>query len=359
MATFTRSVFPVAKFIRWFEEDELVLQPKFQRRLCWKPEARAYLIDTVLRGLPMPKLYVRRTYSQEKGHNVYEVVDGQQRLDAILSFRENVLALNSKFSQEFGALKFDELPDNLQRRFLEYEISTDVMEDAADKEVWGMFERLNTYTLTLNSQERRNARFFGYLKQVSYKLAAEQTELGNWYKLRTFTDQAITRMREVELTSDVLTAIVSGIQDMTYITKAYDEFDDEFPQQEEASTVFRNAMSFTVEEVSGVVQSTRFRNRAWFYSLAVAIADALFGIPDGYGPATLQPGMHVGNRMRFLHDVLKPEEPPEKLAYLKGALSHATSHVPQRRTRHEHFFAMLTLSPRSWDERWTQLVSRQ
>ncbi|MFC2050785.1 DUF262 domain-containing protein [Chloroflexota bacterium] len=355
MATYSRQIFTVAKLIRWFEEGELVLQPKFQRRLAWKPEARAYLIDTVLRGLPMPKVYLRRTFYKEKERNVYEVVDGQQRLDAILSFRKNELRLISRLSPEYGDIIFDDLADNLQRRFLNYDISAEIMEDASDKEVWGMFERLNTYTLTLNRQEIRNARYFGYFKQTTYRLAAEQTELESWYKLRLFSNQQIARMREVELTSDVLTAIVIGIQDITHITKAYDKFNDQFPKQQIASETFRNTMSFIVQKLPSVIKSTRFRNLAWFYSLAVAVADALYGIPNGCGPTEVQLEIEIANRMRFLHDALKLAEPPQGLARLKEALSRGTSHIPQRKIRHDFFFEMLTLQSSLWHDRWAQL----
>ena len=198
----------------------------------------------------MPKVYLRREYSPGLRRRVVEVVDGQQRLASILQFRYNSLRLNAKHNPEFGGLCFDELPESLQRQFLEYEISTEIMEDATDREVWQMFERLNTYTLTLNPQEKRNARYFGYFKQSAYHLAAEQTELEVWRRLRVFSDLQIARMKEVQLTSDVLTAAVTGIQDAGFLNRIYRDLDDQFPQQEEASAVFRHAMEFVSSETA-------------------------------------------------------------------------------------------------------------
>ena len=36
MATFHRTQYKIAELLRLYERDELVLQPKFQRRLAWK-----------------------------------------------------------------------------------------------------------------------------------------------------------------------------------------------------------------------------------------------------------------------------------------------------------------------------------
>lgn len=353
MARYKREIYSIGKLIRWFEEGELVLQPKFQRRLVWKPEARSYLIDTVLRELPMPKIFLRRVLPKGTQNALYEVVDGQQRLDAIICFRQDKLKTNRKFSADIGEGFFDDLPDDMQRRFLGYELSIEVMEDAPDKEVWAMFERLNTYTITLNRQERLNARYFGYFKQASYRLAAEQTELETWRNMKAFSDQQIARMREVELTSDILTAIVKGIQDITHITKAYSEFDDDFRDEERISSAFRSTMEFLVTELSEVIRSTRFGNIAWLYSLSVAAVDSLHGIPAGKGPKSPQSALDIETRMRYLNDALQSEQLVGRLAHLKGAVSRATSHAHERKIRHDCFFDMLTSTPQTWDAEWS------
>lgn len=359
MVTFRRAHFKVAELLRLWERDQLILQPKFQRRQAWEYAARSYLIDTLVRGLPMPKVYLRRIVNPKTRLGAYEVVDGQQRLKAIVDFHGGELILSRRHNPDLGDRTFGRLPDGAQRAFLEYEISTEVMEDATDPEVWAMFERLNSYTLTLNRQEKLNAKWFGYFKQAAYRLAAEQSALDAWRKLRVFGNRQIARMKEVELTSDVLVAIVRGVSDITDIPAAYRDFDDEFPGEEAASRTFRAALSVMTEELSEALRTTRFRRRAWFYSLMVAVADAKAGIPGGLGPAQLRSGEEVGGRMRGLDEALKPVEPPTGLANLRSALSRATSHVPERRVRHEQFFWMLTLPERSWRERWSQLTARQ
>jgi uncharacterized protein with ParB-like and HNH nuclease domain len=66
------------------EGKELILNPTFQRRSVWQPQAKVLLIDTILRKMPVPKVYMRTQINAKTKRSVREIVDGQQRLRAIL-----------------------------------------------------------------------------------------------------------------------------------------------------------------------------------------------------------------------------------------------------------------------------------
>jgi hypothetical protein len=302
----------------------------------------------------MPKVFLRLVVSEKTRLKAYEVVDGQQRLKAILDFYDGTLKLSKDHNHELGGVSFEGLPEPVQRNFLEYQISTEVMEEATDSEVWAMFERLNTYTLALNPQEHRNARFFGPFKQTAYRLAADQVSLDAWKQLNVFSDRQISRMKEVEWTSDVLVAIVNGISDINTLTQAYEDYDERFPKQKESIEAFRGALEYVLT-LSEAVSVTRFRRRSWFYSLMVAVTDSIYGIPKGLGPKKPAPSREVVSRMFLMHEALSTLVPPRELARLHGALSRGTSHVPERKLRHDYFFEMLTLSQGEWDSRWQTL----
>jgi hypothetical protein len=357
MATYTRDILTIAEIIRLSDKKQLILQPKFQRRRAWDEKARSYLIDTVVRELPMPKIFLRRIVNPETKLPAYEVVDGQQRLDAIITFRKGKLILSEKHNPALGDSTFVTLPDPVQKIFLEYEISVDFIDDANDSEIWGLFERLNTYTLTLNRQEHLNARYFGYFKQTAYQLAAEESALDAWKQLGVFSDRQVARMKEVEMTSDIIVAIVRGISEISAIPRAYKDYDSDFPAKDLAMSAFRTTLSFVTENLRKAVKSTRFRTLAWFYSLMVAVADAKVGIPDGSGPSQLQPKDDLCRRMYAIDEALRQTEPPPGLADLHDTLSRATSHVRERRIKHSYFFKMLTLSERDWCSYWDQLTA--
>ena len=132
MATYTRDTLTIAEIIRLSDKKQLILQPKFQRRRAWEEKARSYLIDTVVRELPMPKIFLRRILNPETKLPAYEVVDGQQRLDAIISFRKGNLILSRKHNPDIGDSTFASLTDPVQKIFLEYKISAELIDGASD-----------------------------------------------------------------------------------------------------------------------------------------------------------------------------------------------------------------------------------
>ena len=74
----------ISDFVEWHKEKRLNLNPDFQRGSVWSPGARTFLIDTILRQLPVPKVYLRTNIDVATKKTVREVVDGQQRMRAIL-----------------------------------------------------------------------------------------------------------------------------------------------------------------------------------------------------------------------------------------------------------------------------------
>ncbi len=76
------------QMISWFDDQarsqHLELRPPFQRRPVWSDEEKAFLIDSILRGYPVPEIYVQSSTNGPAVH--YAVVDGQQRLRACLEY---------------------------------------------------------------------------------------------------------------------------------------------------------------------------------------------------------------------------------------------------------------------------------
>src|SRR3546814_15892 len=105
----------IADFLDWHKEKRLVLNPEFQRGSVWTAAAKTYLIDTILRQLPMPKVYLRTRVDLESKKSIREVVDGQQRLRAIIEFSDDKFAL-SKRAGEFAGTRYSTLQTELQER---------------------------------------------------------------------------------------------------------------------------------------------------------------------------------------------------------------------------------------------------
>src|SRR5665647_3509530 len=80
MENFGSRVFSVNDYREWAASGQLVLSPQFQRRVVWTDTARSYLMDTIIRGKPIPKIFLRQRIDLASGQSIREVVDGQQRL---------------------------------------------------------------------------------------------------------------------------------------------------------------------------------------------------------------------------------------------------------------------------------------
>jgi hypothetical protein len=143
--------------LKRIQNDELILQPSFQRGEVWSVQKKKRLIDTILRGWKIPPIHAIRTDEYKD-----EVLDGQQRLVAIKEFLENKISIDGTilpYDEEISKLngiKYKELQDNVRRRFNRYSLTIITLMDYKPEEPAELFFRLNQ-PATLTSAERRNA----------------------------------------------------------------------------------------------------------------------------------------------------------------------------------------------------------
>ena len=58
MKNFDTRAYSIADFLEWSQNGLLELSPDFQRRAVWSEKAKSYLMDTILRGRPIPKILI-------------------------------------------------------------------------------------------------------------------------------------------------------------------------------------------------------------------------------------------------------------------------------------------------------------
>ena len=144
---------------------------------------------------------------------------------------------------ELAGARFDQLDSEFKHRLLNYTFSTHVMPSSVeDREILMIFQRLNSTGERLTPQELRNARFFGEFKTLMYELALE--ELERWREWGVYSGDEISRMKEVELTSDISVAMLEGFsgKSQARINRAYERFDDSFPQAPNLASRFHRTM---------------------------------------------------------------------------------------------------------------------
>jgi len=273
----TRSV-SVQDFEQWQQRGELILQPKFQRRDIWKPKARSYLIDTIIRGKPIPKLYMRQDIDPRARKTTREIVDGQQRLHTVLSFIKDGFKLSRVHNRELGNSLFSELDEDIQNEILKYEFVVDLLEDMPDADVYDVFARINLYNERLTAQELRNSRWFGDFKSSVYSLARDLVPFFD--TKRIFSSRQIVRMAEAEFISELLLAIQEGIREgkRSVIDSAYKTYDNIFPNRDRHERRFKE----TIDTIGGIfgddLQNSVFRATRLFYPLFCAVYHMQFGL---------------------------------------------------------------------------------
>lgn len=280
--------YPINDFRGWYERNELILSPKFQRRKVWSGKAKSYLIDTILRGLPIPPVFIREKIDPSTSRTIREVIDGQQRLRAILEFLNDSFKVSKIHNEEYGGKYFSELPDDTKKEFLKYLIVTNVVLTPEDKGVLGIFARLNTYTVPLNKTELLNAKYFGVFKQTVHNLAYEFNTF--WLNSKILTEYKIARMGDVELTTELVIASLDGIQkkDNKLIENYYKKYDDNFPQKSQIESKVRRTIDTIGEIYSDILPDSLFKGTPLFYSLYCLIYDLLFGLKNSSNRIRLQ-----------------------------------------------------------------------
>ncbi len=277
--------------IGWFKdrfmEGSLVIKPPYQRNPVWLLRQKCHLVESVLKGLPIPELFVQRS-TDEDGKTTYAVVDGQQRIRALLQFvgsdtTEDQLEFD-KFTldkletdSDWYGLSFDDLTSQSKRSFYGYSLAVRYVDSDDDAEMRDMFRRLNRFTVPLKPQELRNATYEGPFSRLATKLADEHTDY--LAENRTVSAAAIRRMGDVELIAELLIGVMHGPQggssasiDAYY--QEYEDFDDEFPGQRRTARLFATTLE-TVRRVLPDLRSERWGNKTDFYSLFLALSALL------------------------------------------------------------------------------------
>lgn len=277
MKSFDTRTYSISDFIEWDKNGILELSPDFQRRSVWTDKAKSYLIDTILRGKPMPKIII--TQRLEGAKTVRVVVDGQQRLRAILGYYEGDFKLSKAHSKELSKYVYQTLPDNLDKEFLKYELGVDLLFDTPYQELLDIFARMNSYTVKLEQQEIFNARYLGFFKQAVYRLGYKYVS----YIIEggVLTKAKVTRMGEAELTADLVVALLDGVQTNKGIEAFYRDYEDDAGNLEEIENKFDKVMSYIGSIYSTQeLKNTNFSRQHIFYTLFTSIAHLLYNLKN-------------------------------------------------------------------------------
>jgi Protein of unknown function DUF262 len=335
----------IAWFNTQFREGRLDMHPPFQRNPVWTTPQKSYLMDTILRGLPVPELYMQDVVD-EHGKEKYIVVDGQQRIRSCLEFIDGEYTLNSDDSPEWGAATFDELSREDKQKFFAYKFVVRTLPEMPEEELRGIFTRLNKNVVALNAQELRHATYWGpFIKYVE----AEAEKNPFWEDSGIFSTNDFRRMLDVEFVSELVVAYLHGFQHKKAKLDHYYQIyeDGGFEAREDVEGVFFR----TTGEVLAIlpeIRKSRWRKKSDFYTLflVMAASSEQFPLPREDRVAAREKLVAFDEKVsEFLKIDLDSAEDvenwPSDVRRYGVAVERAASDLTNRKARHEVLSAVL------------------
>jgi hypothetical protein len=162
----------------YVERKLLDLQPAWQRKDVWSPAKNKKLIESIMLGIPLPSIIIHRHDGK------MAIIDGKQRLTAIVKFMRNSFSLSRytvppehRLSECSGA-KYSNgrkaFSDALRLHFDMSSVPVLLFEDVPDKRLRQIFHLYNVSSTRLNAAEIRNAIYQdNEIHRCLYALAGE------------------------------------------------------------------------------------------------------------------------------------------------------------------------------------------
>ncbi|WP_339877466.1 DUF262 domain-containing protein [uncultured Algoriphagus sp.] len=260
----------VESIYSYYRKKMLLVNRKYQRKLVWGIEEKEKFIDSIFNGLPIPLILVAIT--KYKDTTVYEIIDGMQRLNAIVSFIQNEIHLANKYFnldtlaltkalKDTGKIEQKEPKLTIEEclEITSYQLPFSISSYDKEADIEEIFRRINSYGKTLSSHELRQAGSTGTFTQIVRAIAenirkdvspSDKILLGNmrrislsnrglsygidlrevfWHKQNILTENNIRASRDEEIIAHLVIAMLLDYDiniSSTSLDRAYGLSDD-------------------------------------------------------------------------------------------------------------------------------------
>lgn len=276
---------------------EYMVNRRYQRKLVWSIEEKAKFIESLLQGFPVPMILLSKMQDSD---GKYEILDGMQRLNAVISFIEGEFSVNGAY---FDLEQHPDAKNNTQLSqknpkldskqcgdLLNYNIPFSIFSINDSQKIDECFRRINTGGKQLSKQEVRQAgvlsNFSELVRECSIYVRGDSTRsnildlhsmkqisLSNkklkyginisdifWVKHKIITSTNIRESRDEELVAHLLSYMINENSETTsyYLNDIYNEENEHYQNIESkihsitAEKLFQN-FCFTFEEVKKVL----------------------------------------------------------------------------------------------------------
>ena len=150
----------------------LKVNPEYQRGLRWDDVQKRMFIDSIFRGYSIPAFYFHKIENTVANmtNTFYEIVDGQQRIDAIYSYSEGGFALLDPANESgfgfpnfvkddpcpWGGKRFSELSDDIKDELMSHQLVVYDIATENENSIRDLFIRLQG-GVPLSAQDKRDS----------------------------------------------------------------------------------------------------------------------------------------------------------------------------------------------------------
>lgn len=264
----------IAWFKKAYDDGLLEMHPPFQRNPVWTDKQSSFLMDSILKGYPIPEVYLQEKVDAN-GRTITVVVDGQQRISSLLRFIAGEFSIDESQSARWGGMSFSELSEAEKIAFYSYKFVVRVLPDIDDDEIRNIFQRINQNNIALNDQELRQSTYRGEFIQ-SMNMIADKPY---WDDIALFSPQKVRRMKDVEFISELATAYLNGLQNKKKkLDYFYALYEQDYPEKEDVEEVFDKVIG-EILQILPAIKKTRWSNLVDFYTLFLVLADHSAKLP--------------------------------------------------------------------------------
>lgn len=329
--------FTVLDYCKALDRREITVNPDYQRGVVWKPIAQAFLIESLILGYPVPKLSLHQKTDVPSMKTLKEIVDGHQRTFAIQRFYKDKLRLSRTLeTEQIAGRKFSDLDEEHQHAFLDYGLNVDLFIAATDAEVREVFRRMNSYTVTLNPEEQRHARYQGAFKWFVHRLAKTFAE--PFLQMGVFSQKQLVRMADTKLLTEICHALVNGIRTTNkgHLDSLYFSKDKDFPEENEFEDSIQDALDRILSW--DLLHQTPIMRHYNIYALVLAVihmqspVESLTPVVESGTLAAFDDEIVMANLQELAGALEEPEE-PSRFEEFVDACSGRTNVKDQREKR--------------------------
>ena len=174
----------IQRIYSFYISEKFLVNRRYQRKLIWTIEEKSSFIDSIMNGYPVPLILLAEV--NYNNSSVYEIIDGMQRLNAIVSFIEGEFSVDGKYfdleSTAETKLMLDngELIQNQPKMDREkctniasYVLPLSIYKMESESQIDDIFRRINSNGKHLSKQEIRQAGAISLFAEIVREISSE------------------------------------------------------------------------------------------------------------------------------------------------------------------------------------------